>query len=320
MSAFSFLPTVSSESLDEAIFKTVAFFDVFDFPLRMQELSERLLAYEATEDEVRGVAEVSQRVHFVDGYVILPGREEIIARRQTNLACDLELWKTIQRYLWIFQAVPGVVSVSICNRLAMTQGAVESDIDIFVVAREGRMFFVRSCLLLLTHIFGVRRHDDKVSARFCLSFFVDRSSTNLERLAEGPSDIYLAYWTLLLHPVVGALDMCRENPWLAKFFSQRVLEQQRGGTASPRFSFIRLLLSVVSAGWLGDFIERRLMAWQLPRAQAKYQALGRPFGVVLSEHTLKFHDRDMRNEYLVAWEERLDRGDHPEVELAKENA
>ena len=304
-----FLPAVRSETLDDAIVKTVAFFDVLEYVLTIEELSERLLGFDASASEVERGVRASGRVEVRerDGhmYVSLPGRVTLIDQRVQYGAADSRLWDRVQRYAWVFRCVPFLRGVYVCNRLAITQGTPGSDIDIFVVAQEGRMFLVRTLLLMWFQILGVRRYGRKVPGRFCLSFFVDTAGADLRPLLLPSEDVYFAYWLLLLQPVMRGFDIYEVNPWLREYFSERLLRTRAGVSHRYPVNFFGYLFRRVFEGRLGRFIEEKLSTWQLARARAKHQSLGAPEGVVLDEHCLKFHDRDMRKVYLQKWKDVL---------------
>lgn len=301
-----FLPAISSDTLEDAIVKTVAFFDVLDYPLTIKEIHDRLLGLDASMEEIQAVIEESERVSFINGYVVLPQRDRIIEMRLQNVSADLDLWKRVKRYEWMFRIVPFIQGAYVCNRLAITQGSQESDIDIFVIAEEGRMFIVRTFLLFLSQIFGVRRYGDRVARRFCLSFFVDTSLVNLQPLSDGASDIYFSYWVLLLRPIFSAFDIRTYNSWLSGYFSEDLLRRTlKTPPLSP--SYLRRFFTWIFVGKFGDWVELILSKWQLRRARQKFLAMGSPHGVVLHEHCLKFHDHDMRSHYFQEWKRRTEK-------------
>lgn len=289
--------------------KTVAFFDVLGYVLTIQELSERLLGFDASATEVESCVRTSARVQVLvrdeAEYVFLPRGVDLVDRRVRYNTTDSQLWERVQRYGWVFQCVPFLRGGYICNRLAITQGTPGSDIDIFVVAQEGRMFLVRTLLMMWFQLLGVRRHGRKISGRFCLSFFVDTAGADLNPLLLPSEDVYFAYWLLLLHPVTHGFDIYEANPWLRGYFSKRLLRERSGISHRYPVNFVGYLFRRLFEGRLGSFVEKKLSVWQLKRARAKHQSLGTPDGVVLNEHCLKFHDRDMRKAYLQTWKELL---------------
>jgi len=116
---------------------------------------------------------------------------------------EKKMWKKARRYVRFLQIVPFVRMVSVCNNLAFSKVREGSDIDIFIIAKNGRLFLVRSFVTFLLQILGVRRHGKKISKRFCLSFFIDESVMDLSKIAL-ENDIYLAFWIKILDKKYGS--------------------------------------------------------------------------------------------------------------------
>jgi hypothetical protein len=77
----------------------------------------------------------------------------------------------------------------------------DSDIDLFVVAQERRVWLARFFMTLMMWVYSIKRSGKTTRKSFCLSFFVDRNNQNLESLLLHKRDIYLPYWIAHLVPV-----------------------------------------------------------------------------------------------------------------------
>lgn len=155
----------------------------------------------------------------------------------------------------------------------------DSDIDLFVVVKNGRLFTARFFLTGLLHLLGVRRHGRKIAGRFCLSFFIDDSDLCLKKIAI-KDDYYLMYWCHTMIPFIdrGIIEKFETaNGWVSGLKLRRdclFLDKK------PWFEWIS--------------IENLLKKWQLRRAIHKMNRLQRPHGVIINDHMLKFHDVDKR--------------------------
>lgn len=204
---------------------------------------------------------------------------------------DLEkkLWKKVNRYIPILRFVPFLRMVAVCNNLAFGKTDEKSDIDLFIVAKDGRLFIVRFLVTISLHLLGVRRYGKKVAGRFCLSFFIDDSGLNLSDIAI-KQDIYLKMWVRTMKPVLndGVYgDFISANVWANPVVIQ--VEKVSLGT------------SFLLNGRFGDFIERLLKNWQLKRAKIKKTSLRNSDGIIVNEHILKFHNIDRRKLYRKKW-------------------
>lgn len=224
---------------------------------------------------------------------------------------EKKLWRKVDSFSWIIQIVPFLRMAAVCNNLAFGKVSKDSDIDLFVIARSGRLFTVRFFLTVLMHVFGVRRHGDKIAGRFCLSFYVDESAMDLSSIAL-EDDIYLAYWVKALVPVVDRGAIMREfqdkNIWVEKYFE--VLPSMRG-RVKKECSFVKILrffFEFMLNGRVGNFVERKLMKWQLENIHKKMKKLGSDASIVATSSMLKFHNRDRRRYYKNLWEARYGKG------------
>jgi len=293
----SFLHNVAASGLEEAILRTVSFFDVLGYCLTADEICHRLLGFRASSDEILLGLAMCSTIETDGVYYFLKGRGELAKLRIDHQVYHREMLKKVEKLRWIFSITPFLKGVYVCNTLAMTQARPGSDIDVLVITRRNRLFIVRTCLLILTQLLGIRRYDNKVEGRLCLSFFVDEDHVDMSELLLKPYDVYFAYWLLLLKPIGKSPSLLNSNDWMNNYFSEEVLVRGQGlsDAVSGRSFLVKF--------W--NRIELLLLHWQLRRACAKFVAMGRPQGVVLEKHCLKFHDQDMREKYRSEWEMRI---------------
>ena len=219
---------------------------------------------------------------------------------------EKKMWRKVDRSVYLLRICPFVRMVAVCNNLAFGAVDEKSDIDLFIVAKTGRLFIARSFITIVLHIFGLRRHGDKVAGRFCLSFFVDDSFLNLSSIAI-ENDIYLAYWVKSMKPIIDdgvSVEFLYENLWAKRFFTESedfVVDTSRiTGTKS---FFSKVLEKMLGDGF-GDFLELKLKSWQLRRARKKACLAGESSSLIVEEHILKFHNVDRRREYRRLWIQR----------------
>lgn len=170
-----------------------------------------------------------------------------------------KLWKKVERWKFLFKFVPFLRKIYVCNSLSFGLVDEKSDIDLFVVTKNGRLFTARAVLTLILQVFGLRRHGRLVAGRFCLSFFADESMADLKGLYI-KDDVYGHFWKEKL---------------------KLVYERNGGGGGS-------------GGGKFGDFIEGKLRKWQMVRAEKKAALIKNGLNIVIGEHVLKFHNNDIR--------------------------
>ncbi|NIA01937.1 MAG: hypothetical protein GWP15_00990 [Nitrospirae bacterium] len=230
-----------------------------------------------------------------------------------NSEIEKKLWKKAEKYVCILRMVPFLRMVAVCNNLAFGKVDGNSDIDLFIIAKKGRLFIVRIFVTFLLHILGVRRHGEKVAGRFCLSFFVDEDGMDMRKIAID-NDIYLAFWVRTMVPVVDdgvSEEFLRVNSWVRRNFEEdfeidRSKVVESGGILNRLFGWML-------GGWFGNRVEAILKKWQMRRAKEKMEVVDMEIAsLIVEDHILKFHNVDRRREYRKKWfdkygvEEKLD--------------
>ncbi len=221
---------------------------------------------------------------------------------------EKKLWKRVDMYCDVLHMIPFLRMVGVCNNLAFSCVDEDSDIDLFIVASRGRLFFVRTFATILFHLLGVRRHGKKVAGRFCLSFFVDDSALGLSPLSID-DDLYLAFWISSMVVLIDdgvSEEFFDSNRWAHRYFDTGL----RFGTTHPVKSnlfldLIRGVLSSIFSGGFGNSLEGLLSRWQIKRANKKQSRLSDASGIVVNEHVLKFHNVDRRKHYRDLWRKKF---------------
>ena len=278
--------------------KTITWFDVFNYPLQQNEIKTNFdLNNNVNNIQLeKGLYCLKDRGNLID----LRGKKEIIAKK---------LWGKINFWKWIFQITPFIKMVAVCNTLAFNNPDENSDIDLFIVTQNNRLFISRTILTFLTSIFGLRRHGQKTEKRFCLSFWITENALNLENIQIKNNDPYLAFWCKTLKPIInkdniyqkfleinqrwiGENDPCPCYNYPNKYFRPKkefsIQDKKLISKCSVLYSLFSMLNSI-------------LCHWQLARCQIKMRNLNQNASVIVSKNMLKFHNVDMREFYKNKW-------------------
>jgi hypothetical protein len=295
--------------LIEAIMKTVAFFDLFDFPLTPEEVMDLLYKYDKPVHikEIKATLEhltEKGQLASLKGHFVLAGREPIIETRKARKFIAEKFWTRTKLYGTYMRSVPFVEMIAVCNNLAYDNPSEQSDIDLYIVVKPGRMWLARLLITLILQFYGVRRHGDKIAGRFCLSFFVSDNKLAMEPFELKPEDPYLAYWTKNLRPIYGEecyLHFRELNAsWLATY-GLKFDESYKKHMYHPEKGQLKHFLEWLLKGFLGNLLENLLKKTIKKRTLRKMEALGPEADVIVSDDILKFHNHDRRREFLEKW-------------------
>lgn len=296
--------------LRESIYATVCFFDVFDKPVHRRDFFRYLFGVEGYQEDVDEFLAKEKRLGRRGDYYFLPGREETVAVKDSRGPVNDLYWKKVMRYVPKLHKVPFIQAVAVCNSLAFENCTSESDIDLFIITKKGRIFIARVLSGILLHLLGVRRHKEKVAGRLCLSFYVAEDGMDLSGLVK-EDEVYLYYWMRSLEFVYR-----RDDKIYGRFYKKNkwFLKEVPGGMGAmhgnKRSFFSRIvsgLFEFVLGGKLGDFVESRLEKRHLKRFDKRKKELGAKSDVVVSKKMLKFHNIDRRNDFNQAFFERYRR-------------
>ncbi len=178
----------SSSELTKNIFTTVAYYDGMNYPLSAFEVWKCLIQVQSEfkkEFSLNDVIdkldeyEVKKFVEEQKGFYFLRGRKELAEKR---IACDkistakIKRLKKIVRFL---KFAPFVRMIVTTGRLAMKNAEKESDWDVLVVLKKGKIWTGRTLVTLFLHLIGKRRYKEKIKDRICLNHFITDESLNV---------------------------------------------------------------------------------------------------------------------------------------------
>lgn len=300
-----------------AILKTLAYFDIFDYPLTLVEIHKWLYRPQAAcrLSEISRALEgenLKGRVENSRGFYFFPGRKEIIATRLTRYRLAEKKFRIARKAAWWLRGLPFLKMIAVCNNVGYNNAAPKSDIDFFIVIRQGRLYLTRFLVTLAVSWLGRRRHGKKIANRVCLSFYITDGHLNLADIALGPKDIYLVYWLATLAPIYGQnvyQEFLAANGWLKDYlpnFYPAALTGRRKIEDRPLIKLGRNFKEKIFGGFFGDGLERLAKRLQLDKMKKNSFFAENDLKVVISDTRLKFHENDRRREYQEAWERRLE--------------
>ncbi|MBI5222551.1 MAG: hypothetical protein HY980_03585 [Candidatus Magasanikbacteria bacterium] len=306
----------------QSVLRTLAYFDIFDYPLTREDVRRYCYSIDFADygDDYTDLLihleqiEQLQQIQHKNGFYFLSGREANIAARQDKVKIVEQKMKVAVRGIKKIRWAPFVRAVFVCNTVAGAVVEENSDIDVFIVARAGRIWLARALVTLTLCLFGLRRTKRKIKNRICLSFYVTDDSLNLEKIAI-EDDIYLKYWLAQLIPVYDPdnllAEIQRANVWASKSLPNAFVPFQpisRWQVKNSRWSIkIKRLLEKMWGSGYGDLMEAQARGMQKARMALNYMsAQNEPdTRVVINDKMLKFHENDRREEYGEEWEKRV---------------
>ncbi|MDP2692999.1 MAG: hypothetical protein Q8O88_05160 [bacterium] len=301
------------------IIKTLVYFDIFNTPLTREEIFRWSWEHGITNflDLIKDLEVLVEKkiIESKNGYYFLANRENNIYLRQKTVPIVEEKMQIAVRAIKKIRWVPYVEAVFVCNTVAGANAKKESDIDVFIVTRKGRLWISRLLTTVTLGIFRLRRNKKNVANKICLSFYATDTALDLSKIKIVGTDIYLTFWLDNLIPVYDVKNIQSkiktENPWLKNYLPNAKTNYNtlpRWVVADEGISkFIKIFFERSWRGKYGDMIEAQAKGIQKTKMKLNFMSTQNKdnTGVVISDSMLKFHENDRREEYRKIWEEKI---------------
>ena len=323
------------DSLSKSILATVIYCDVFNFPLTSLEIYHFLInpgriskvihiqgrtLYESYPQVRSNSAEsLAEVVDYLDilvqngklgeknGFYFLPGRQNLYHERiEKNKIAELK-WKKTRRYLFWVQAIPFIEAVFTSGSLALGHTDKNSDLDVLVVAKKGRIWLARVLISLAMSLLGVRRKNkDKMAPdKICLNHYiaVDSLKIPFESLYTAQSYAHLIplYWK---NRTVVENFWKANRLWMEKFLRQWEWPwayQKRAIQANRLLAWFRFVgENFLDRTGLADWLEKLARYLQLRRINTYL-----PGRVIANDWQLEFHPFSAEKEILQKYNRKI---------------
>jgi len=304
--------------LEQAILKTLAFFEIFNYPLTLVEIHKWLYHPAARYSLVEILQalksdNLQDKVYQKFGFYFIAGHAGDVDIRLDRYSIAENKFRIARRFARWIDWLTFVKMIAVCNNVGYNNATAKSDIDYFIVVDRGRIWWSRLVITLVATILRLRRHGNKFVDRVCLSFYIGQDHLNLSDIALKPADPYLVYWFATLAPIFDddTYDkFLSENSWFKSYlpnFYPTVLNHRRSVQPLGYARFSRRLGQLVSGGALGGRLESfaRLVQVNKVKAYLGESLNQRNTNVVISSSMLKFHKIDRRQLYRSGWEKNL---------------
>ncbi len=266
-------------SQKESLIATVAYADIFGYPLTRQELQKWSLFYPISR------IVVPKTLEDRGGFVTLRGRKRIVVDRLAKAVWQEEKWRIAKRASTWIGYIPTIKLVGTTGGLAMNNAAHTDDIDLFCIVSAGTLWMSRFFATLLMDILGLRRHpkDTRVANKVCLNMFMTDDGLNLPRAER---DCFAAHEVLQMQPLWEKRGTYKKflqaNAWVRTFLPNAWKEKTHHRELTVQHEHTSLAVWIV-----------RVLEWPSKRMQLWYMRHHRTHEVI-TDTILRFHPRDAR--------------------------
>jgi hypothetical protein len=292
--------------IKENILATLAYFDMFNYPLTRAEIYlflNKKYTFEPFDDGLKCLL-AGGSVHYCDGLYSIKNDAHLAVRRTNGNKKAAELVKIAKSVGSILIRFPYVRGIAISGSLSKNFADEESDIDLFIITAKNKLWIARTlmhCFKKLTFLVN-REH------YFCMNYYIDE-----QQLEISEQNIYTAIEVGTLIPLEG--DVVFEKFYNANLWTRDFLpnKNMRVASAKPiKTGFLKRLVEFLFDNPLGSAIDSLLMKitssrWLKKTLYRKLNSHGVVLAMATGKHFAKPDPRNFQANLLLRYEHKVSR-------------
>ena len=293
---------ITVSDIQKSILKTLSYFDIFDYPLNLDELYE--YAYHSglsKKDFQLSLQElVEQQILFSSEnlYHFSSNKNVVAIRKDLNQRAG-EFLPHAKKYSQLISKFPFVEAVFITGSLSKNCMPIDGDVDYFIVAKPGRLWVCRLFLTAFKKLFLLNSRK-----YFCVNYYLDSASLRVP-----DSNIFTATEIVFAMPASNqrlCTQFYKTNEWTKEFYPNK--PQPEALVENGNNDFIKNILEKIFSGSLGETLDElsfKLFVWRWKRKF--FWMTTEMFDVNLrsAKNTSKHHPLGFQFKVLKAYEERI---------------
>ncbi|MFC1700807.1 hypothetical protein ACFLZ0_01575 [Patescibacteria group bacterium] len=302
---------MNKSKLENSIISTLIYYDVLGgYPLTAFEIYKYLDNCFCKFSDIFDILDNSSKIIQKNGFYFIKNNDSLIVKQriERQKIADKKWRKTIRIVKW-FQIVPYLRMVAVSGSLSLNNTKEQSDLDLLIMAKYGRVWIVRFFLSVLTQIIGQRRHNKAIKDKICLNQYI--TDEFLEFKLQNLSNAHSCANLVPILELDEFQEFINENQWLQEFLPvyysiQNNKKHFKVIKQSNILRFIAKSLEFVFNNKLGDFIEKTIGNWQknkiIRKVKPEYVSFSQEemrrntkAHLCLSNETLVFHYPISRN-------------------------
>lgn len=283
-------------SVQNQILDTLAYFAVFNHPLRVSEVQNFLKDYFEHNVVENALAEMVHNgvCYAFDGYYsLLPCVESQIEKRLEHEKTAAVYLDILPFYARLIAEFPFVRSVAVSGSLSKGQMRPGGDIDYFIITQAGYLWLTRALLVAFKKIFLLNSHKF-----FCVNYFVANSHLEIP-----DKNIFTATEIATLLPIYGEnafSEFRNKNRWTYKYIGN-FKHHLEAPIYSPKHQPLKKLAELILKILLAHKWDRFFMKLTLARWKKKFGHFDkRKFLLTMrsTRHASKHHPQDFQTTVL----------------------
>lgn len=254
------------QAISSAILATVAYADIFDYPLTATEIHRYLVGVpaplSAVQEQLDTSPVIQQYIHQNGYYYMLSGRDHLLEIRRERERLARPLWIHARHYGQLIAQLPFIRMVAVTGSLSVNNITADADIDYFIITADDRLWLTRAMVILIVRLAETQ------GITLCPNYFLAKRAIELET-----QTLYAAREITQMVPLVG-LEVYQQfrsaNDWTADYLPNAAAPPPQLGRVYERQK--RPLLEHTLLTPFGQALEQWEQQRKIPRFQAQQLA------------------------------------------------
>jgi hypothetical protein len=198
---------VSLKKAQESVLKTLIYADIFDFPLRNEEIFRRLISRQpvAVQKPIKNLLKEG-KINQSLGYFHLPGKEKAANQRKKKEIISKSKIVEAKKIARILKLIPSIKLLAVTGNVAAKNCQEDDDIDFMIVAAANTLWLTRLAIFALlktTSLLGYpplrKPKDVEQKDKICLNLFLEENSL---KMPPEKQNLFIAYEIALVYPLI----------------------------------------------------------------------------------------------------------------------
>lgn len=283
---------------------TLAYFDLFSYPLTMDEVHLFMPVKYSQEDFGYALRDmvIKRRVFKFDKYYTLRNDHFLADRREKGNAKAKEMMLTAKKVCDLMIRFPYVRGIAISGSLSKNFADEDSDIDLFIITKKNRLWIARTMM----HLFKKLTFLVKKEHYFCMNYYIDEQDLEIHE-----KNVYTATEVATLIPLNGDTifeQFFAANGWTREYLPNKYM---RISTAKPlKMSRLKRFMEFLFNSRFGNALDNLLMRITVSRWNKKMLAQKRNnhgfiLGMDAGKHYTKPDPFNFQNKLMTRYQNRI---------------
>lgn len=293
--------------LSKNIIKTLAYYDIFSYPLKLEEIYHNLPVNHCTTKDVESELNLlceKGLVFRIDDFFLLQNNREFVERRlRGNNLCDKRI-KSAFRMSKFISKFPYVRAIFLTGSISKGYMDKESDVDYLIITEPKRLWVSKLFLTLFKKIFLLNSR--KV---FCINYYIDYEHLEIEE-----KNVFTATEIVTLIPVFGKKyydEFYSRNIWIKEFFPN--FPKRTNVMLDEKENIVQKIFEKLLNNTLGDKIDDWAMKLFTKVTKRKFRYFDEKDFALAFKSTKcesKYHPKFFQKKVLVSFEEKINMLQH----------